>query len=78
MQRLTRPAIDYDIAQIETDMTARGWMLTDLAQESGLSNSTIGRFFSGQRRTPRVAKKIANALNHPIRRYIVSREVMTA
>lgn len=78
MQRRNPSTIDYNVDLFESDMAAKGWMLTDIAREAALSNSTVGRFFSGKRRTPRVAKKIALALGYQVKRYIVMKQAMSA
>lgn len=68
---MQRKRVRFNVALMEMDLTEKGWLLTDLAKKSGRSNSTIGRFFSGERRTARVAKDIAAALGHDVDRYLI-------
>lgn len=60
----------YDVALFRADMTARGWLPIDLARAAEVSHMTVSRFFSGERRTARTAKKLAIALGHSLRRYL--------
>lgn len=64
--------VRYDVSRILTDMAEKGWLATHLAQHSGLSGMTIGRFLSGHTQTAPTAKKIAAALGRSVRRYILS------
>ena len=54
------------------DMAAKGFLKKDLAQRAGVSAMAVTRFLSGERQTARMAKKLASALGHSTRRYIVS------
>jgi len=62
----------YNVPLIVADMSAKGWLPTDLAAAAELSDMTISRFLNGQRQTPRTAKKIARALRKSLTRYLVS------
>jgi len=64
----------YDIALLRRDLIEAGWMGADLARRAKISPMTVSRFLSGERQTPRTAKKIAQALGFSIRRYLVARE----
>ncbi len=64
----------YDVTTMQTDMTAKGWLVMDLARKADISHMTVARFFEGRHQTARTAKKIAKALGHSVRRYIVSAE----
>lgn len=56
------------VSWIESRAAARGWSLTDLSRESGVSLSTIGRWRSGKiRPTIQQVRKIAAALDEPMR-----------
>lgn len=61
----------YNVALMKTDMAMKGWLATDLARKARLSDMTVGRFFSGERRTARTAKKLSEALGYSIRRYLI-------
>jgi len=65
-----RTAVAYDVDKLRWDMAERGWMNTDLARAAGVSDMTVTRFFSGERRTPRTADKLARALGKTARRYM--------
>lgn len=54
---------------MHSDMEELGWMRTDLARKAGLSDMTVSRFFRRKQQTPRTAKKLADALGQPLRRY---------
>lgn len=62
----------YDVALMRADLAARGWLPIDLARRAGVSHMTVSRFLSGERQTPRSAKKLATALGRSLRRYLVS------
>lgn len=64
--------VRYNVALIQEDMAVKGWLPVHLATGSGLSQMTIGRFLSGETQTAPSAKKIADALGQPVRRYIVA------
>jgi plasmid maintenance system antidote protein VapI len=66
-----RTNVTYDVAKMRWDMAERGWNATDLARAAAVSNMTVSRFFSGERRTARTALKLANALGKTPRRYLV-------
>lgn len=66
-----RTIVAYDVAKMRWDMAERGWNATDLARAAAVSNMTVSRFFSGERRTARTAAKLASALGRTPRRYLV-------
>lgn len=51
------------------DLDDRGWLKTDLARAAELSDMTVSRFFRGKQQNARTAKKLADALGQPLRRY---------
>lgn len=61
----------YNVALLRNDIAARGWLPTDLAKRAKVSDMTVSRFLSGERRTARTAMKLAKALGYSIRRYLV-------
>lgn len=61
----------YNVALIKNDLAAKGWLPTDLARRAGVSDMTVSRFLSGERRTARTAKKISKALGRSIHRYLI-------
>lgn len=54
------------------DLTAKGWLPTDLAKRAAVSDMTVSRFLRGHTQTARTAKKLAKALGHSVRRYITA------
>lgn len=62
----------YDVALMQADMDAKGWLPIDLARRAKVSHMTVGRFLRGERQTARMAKRLAEALGHSIRRYLIS------
>lgn len=69
MHKSSKP--QFDIALMQEDMAARGWLAVDLSRRAGVSHMTVGRFFSEERQTARTAKKIAVALGYSLSRYLV-------
>ena len=65
-------SINYDVALMSEDMAAKGFMRKDLAQKARVSAMAVTRFLSGERQTARMAKKLAGALGHSVRRYLIS------
>lgn len=55
---------------LDADRRALGWTHSDVAGEAGLSVPTITRFFRGEFKSPKTAKRIAHALGHPLSRYV--------
>lgn len=68
---MTVPRFDFNAALMARDMVLLGWNETQLARAAEVSAMTVGRFFSGQHRTPQTARKLAAALNQPLERYLV-------
>ena len=68
----TAGATRFDTDLMRADMTARGWLVIDLARAAHVSHMTVGRFFSGERQTARTAMKIAVALEQPLARYLIA------
>lgn len=62
----------YDVAKMQDDLSAKGWLPIDLARKAHVSHMAVSRFLSGERRTARMAKKLAEALGYTVRRYLVS------
>lgn len=60
----------YDVALMERDVRARGWLPIDLARRARVSHMTVYRFLRGERQTPRTALRLAKALGHPLNRYL--------
>lgn len=69
----TKPG-SYNVDLIRDDMALKGWLPTDLAKQADVSDMTISRFLNGEVQTPPTAKKIADALGRPVKRYYVPRE----
>lgn len=70
-ERARRKAITFNAELLEQDMAGKGWLAIDLARRAGVSHMSVGRFLNGERRTARMAKKLAEALGKPLSRYIV-------
>ena len=66
--------VDFNVVLMQRDMVTKGWEPTDLADRVRCHKSTISRFFSGEHRTAKTAKKIAKALGQPLERYILEAE----
>ncbi len=64
--------VTYDVRLMARDMAARGWMKSDLARFAEISDQTVYRWFSGECRTAKTAKKLAFALGHSVDRYLPS------
>lgn len=63
--------IRYNTALLMADMTAEGWLVADLARNSGVSHATLHHLFKGKKPvSPRIVKKVATALKQDIRRYL--------
>lgn len=62
----------FDVAAMQHDMFAKGWLVADLAKQARISHMTIRRFFDGIHQTPRAAKSIADALGQPMRKYLLA------
>lgn len=71
MQRTTA-SVAYDVALLKDDLAAKGWLPIDLARKAEVSHMAVSRFLSGERQTARMAKKLAVALGHSVRRYLIS------
>lgn len=68
----------WDIDKLKADTRAKGWLPQDLAREAGVTAMTVSRVFRGLRANPRTMKKLAKALGHSVRRYIVGAESAVA
>lgn len=62
----------FDVPAMKADMASKGWLEIDLAKRAGCHRMTVARFLSGQHQTARQAKKIAEALGHDVRHYLIS------
>lgn len=65
----------YDVDAMKADMYGKGWLAIDLARRAGVSHMTVARFFDGRHQTPRTAKKLAKALGHDARHYLLTGKV---
>jgi transcriptional regulator with XRE-family HTH domain len=70
MHKLSAPPA-FNVALLQDDMAAKGWLPIDLARKAAVSHMTVSRFLSGERRTARTAKKLATALGQSVRRYLI-------
>lgn len=69
---MQRRASAYNVPLMQADMRLKGWIPIDLARRADVSHMTVSRFLRGERQTARAAKKLAEALGHSIRRYLIS------
>ena len=69
--RAATPRLDAIGARLAADIAGAGWLPIDLARASHVSHMAVSRYLSGERRTPRMAKKLATALEKPVLRYQV-------
>lgn len=68
----TTPVVRFNTQRMVEDMTVKGWSKLDLAKRSRVSDMTVIRFLRGESQTARTATKLAKALGHSVRRYMVS------
>jgi transcriptional regulator with XRE-family HTH domain len=54
------------------DMAVKGWTRAEFARKAGVADMTVYRFLSGVHQTNPTAKKLARALGHSVRRYLIS------
>ncbi len=64
--------IQVDIQRVREDMVLKGWNRGHLATRAGVADTTVMRFLNGDHQTAKTVFKIAEALGHPVSRYIVS------
>ena len=62
----------FNVALMRADLTAKGWLPTDLARRAKVSDMTVSRFLRQEVQNPRTAKKLARALGRSVRRYMVA------
>ena len=68
----TLPRPSYNVALILEDMAALGWLPAHLARAAGVSEMTVSRFLKRTVQTAPTAKRMADALGHPVQRYFVA------
>ena len=64
--------LSYDVDLMREDMALKGLRATDLARRSGLTDTSVSRFFRGEARSAPTAKKLAKAIGYSVRRYLIS------
>ena len=69
MKKRAAHTTPFNTARFRADMELRGWFQIDLARVAQLPQSTVSRFLGGAVRSPRTAKKLADALGQPVARY---------
>lgn len=65
------PRVCFNAQLLAEDMALRGWNKDELAQKAGVSDMTVIRFLRGDSQTAKTAHKLAKALGHSVRRYLV-------
>ena len=63
--------VQWNTTKVFRDMAAKGWTMTRLSGESGVSKMTLTNLKRWGRPTPTTMAKIAKALKQKIDRYIV-------
>lgn len=64
--------VRFNAQLMAEDMALKGWHKVDLAEKAGVADMTVIRFLRGQSQTAKTAKKLASALGHSVRRYLIS------
>lgn len=64
----------FDVAKLERDIAARGWLARDLARAAGVSDMTVSRVLSSERSNPRTWARIAAAMGYTVRRYLLAKQ----
>lgn len=72
MSSIAPATVSYNVAQMAEDMAVKGFLKKDLAAKAGVSAMAVTRFLRGDRQTARMAKRLATALGHSVRRYLIS------
>lgn len=67
----TTPVIRFNARRMAEDMALRGWSKLDLARRARVADMTVIRFLRGDQQTAKTAKKLAQALGHSVRRYLI-------
>lgn len=71
---MTEDAVTFfNTHKMQVDMAALGWERKELAAAARISEMTVSRFFRRERQTVKTARKLAGALGHHVRRYVISR-----
>lgn len=61
----------FNVQLMAEDMALKGWHKLDLSQHAGVADMTVIRFMRGEQQTAKTAHKLAKALGHSVRRYLV-------
>ena len=70
--KIADPVIRFDGQLMAEDMALRGWTKVDLARRAKCADMTVLRFLRGEFQSNRTAYKLAKALGHSVRRYLIS------
>lgn len=65
----TQPLFDVD--KLARDMASRGWLAPDLARAAGVAAWTVHRALNGDRMNPRTWDRLARAMGHTAKRYLM-------
>ena len=68
----TTASVRFDHHLMAEDTALKGWTPAELARRAGVADMTAYRFLDGTSQTPPTAKKLARALGHSLRRYLIS------
>ena len=66
------PRVTFNAQLMAEDMAIKGLNKLELAQKAGLADMTVIRFLRGEHQTSKTAHKLAKALGHSVRRYLIS------
>lgn len=68
----------WKIDVMDDDRLSRGWTKRDLARAAGCSEAAVTRFFNGESQAPKMARRLAFALGHPLERYFRESQRLSA
>lgn len=68
--------VEFNAQLMAEDMAAKGWTKLELANRAGVADMTVIRFLRGESQTAPTAKKLAKALGHSVRRYLISSQAV--
>lgn len=69
---LKTPRVVFNAQLMAEDMALKGWNKSEFSREADVADMTVIRFLRGEQQTAKTAHKLAKALGHSVRRYLVS------
>jgi transcriptional regulator with XRE-family HTH domain len=64
--------VQFNAQLLAEDMALKGWNKNDIARRARVSDMTVIRFLRGERQSAKTAKRLATALGHSVRRYLIA------